>query len=81
MSMIPVKAKFHYSGIKTTDQGNNKRLCSLDFNPVYAPNPNDINHKFWKTTPSGKLELNFVNEEAVKQFELGKDYIITFTEA
>ncbi len=79
--MKTVRAKFHYSGIETVDQGNGKRLCTLRFTPVYAPNPEDVNHKFWEATPSGKFELGMVKEEAIKQFELGKDYYLDITEA
>lgn len=39
------------------------------------------NKKFFKWTPSGKIELATVNPEAGNQFELGKEYYVDFTEA
>lgn len=50
--------------------------------PVYGSNdPNHENTKFWEASPSGRLELQFVNAEAVKQFEVGKDYYLDFIPA
>jgi len=53
-------------------------VVSLEFIPVYASDKNPENKKFWEATPSGKIELNIVNPEAVKEFELLKEYYIDF---
>lgn len=37
------------------------------------------NTKFWTATPTGKLELGFVNLETANAFELGKEYYLDFT--
>lgn len=76
-----VRAKFRYSGIETIDQGNGVRLCTLTFYPVSDGKEDSDNHKFWKATPSGKLELGMVNDYAVKQFVLGKEYYLDISEA
>jgi len=47
--------------------------------PVYDSNPESENGKFWKFTPSGKLELNCTNKNV--SFVPGKEYMIEITEA
>lgn len=50
--------------------------------PVYANgDPNHENTKFWQASPSGKFELNCVNPEAVKLFEVGKEFYLDMTPA
>ena len=56
-----------------------KKLVSLVFYPVVSGS--EENKKFWRYTPSGKIELGTVNQDAVDQFELRKEYYVTFTEA
>lgn len=54
---------------------------TLVFEPVYSSDPESENHKFWKYTPSGKLEMVCVNPEAVKCFQLGQEFYLDFTPA
>ena len=55
---------------------------SVRLSPVYGNgDPNHENTKFWQASPSGSIELGCANLEAVKQFELGKEYYIDFTPA
>ena len=55
-------------------------LRTIIMSPVFANgDPNHENSKFWAASPGGKLELNCINEQAYKQFELGKEYYIDFT--
>ncbi len=84
----PVIAKFRLSAARTTLQDYfeggklvSKKLVTLEFNPVYSSDPAHENKKFWDATPSGKIELGMVNQKAVDQFELGKEYYVTFQEA
>lgn len=37
------------------------------------------NEDWSRWTPSGSLKLTITNPEAVKQFEVGKDYFVDFT--
>ena len=37
------------------------------------------NKSFYKYTPSGTIDLQIVNDEATKQFEVGKEYYVDFT--
>ena len=47
--------------------------------PVYAPDPNNINHAFWRATPTGMLEMQINNPAAFGFFETGRKYLVTFT--
>ena len=47
--------------------------------PVYSTDPQHENKAFWEATPSGSIELNINNPEAVKEYELGKEYYVDFT--
>lgn len=39
------------------------------------------NEQFFKWTPWGKMEFGTINEEAAKQFEVGKEYFIDLSPA
>lgn len=39
------------------------------------------NEKFYRYSPSGKMELGTLNPKAAKFFEIGKEYYIDFSEA
>jgi len=86
-----VIAKFRLSEAKTTLEQYNepgvdgkynlvsKKLVTLVFYPVVQGS--EENKKFWKYTPSGKIELGTVNQEVVNDMELGKEYYVVFSEA
>ncbi|MGD9726393.1 MAG: hypothetical protein AB7L09_21600 [Nitrospira sp.] len=75
-SLDPTTGKADYT--KTTKV--EKR--TLYFTPVYHKgDPAHENSKFWEASPSGKLELGTINEEAWSQFEMGKEYYLDFTPA
>lgn len=46
---------------------------SYSFEPVYSPDENSENAKFFKFTPSGKLDLGCTNGHG---FVVGKEYYI-----
>ncbi len=86
----PVIAKFKLVAAKTMmiDSWENgktvpKKLVTLEFRPVNPKHddPSDENRRFWSATPTGMIELGMVNQAAVDQFELGKEYYIEFSEA
>lgn len=70
-----VRAKFKVSSITEYEGGSS----GIKLTPVC--NGSDENKQFWKYTPSGMIELNSTNTEAVKQFEVGKEYYIDFNPA
>ena len=46
--------------------------------PVTGDSPE--NKEFFKWTPFGELNMGTVNENVSKQFEVGKEYYLTFEE-
>ena len=53
---------------------------TLNFTPVYGTGSEE-NKAYWDATPSGSLQLGVVNQEAWRQFELGKSYYLDFNAA
>jgi hypothetical protein len=41
--------------------------------------PTHENAKFWQATPSGEIRLDVINDEAAKNFFIGRDYYVDFT--
>ncbi len=39
------------------------------------------NESFFSATPSGEIKMGVVNENALKEFEVGKEYYVDFSEA
>jgi len=37
------------------------------------------NKAFWAATPGGRFEFNCVNNKAIEQLEVGKEYYVDFT--
>jgi hypothetical protein len=53
---------------------------SVAMMPVYTGDKGE-NQKFWSATPSGKLEMQVMNQPAGEMFKPGKSYYLDFTEA
>jgi len=73
---MSVKAKFKCFEKAITEAGEKIKL-----QPVYDSNPESENGKFFKWTPYGSIEMGTVNPEAAKEFEVGKEYYVTFEKA
>lgn len=71
---MSVRAKFKVTAVTQTESGNTVQL-----NPVTTGS--EENKKFFRYTPAGRIELSIMNDEAAKQFEVGKEYYIDFTKA
>jgi len=56
-------------------------MRSIKMSPVGYDANNNENSSFWAASPSGELKLQCINPEAWKQFELGKEYYLTFDPA
>lgn len=67
-----VRAKFRVDSITQNSAGYIVRAT-----PVTGGSPE--NEQFFKYTPGGSLELSTVNEQAVKQFAVGKSFYLDFT--
>lgn len=74
--MNTVRAKMKVTEITQREFGK-----SIKLTPVYSSDPESENGKFYKQTPGGSLDLSTVNDEAAKQFEVGKEYYIDITKA
>ena len=72
-----VQAKFQLVEINHRQTHNPDDVnVGFVFQAVYA---NGEANKDWsKYTPNGELKMTVTNPEAIKQFELGADYILTF---
>jgi len=75
MSHTPknVRAKFRCESVAVVDWGHSKSTNAV-FGPVYGGSPE--NEAFFKSTPSGKIELSTIHEGL---FVAGLEYYIDFT--
>ena len=51
----------------------------LYFEPVCSTDPDDENFRFWKGVPVADIVMYVTEPESANKFELGKEYLITFT--
>ena len=74
-----VRAKFRVTSIKKVVSYNSDQheTDHVSLNPVSDP----ANKTWSKWTPSGQLEMQINNPEALNQFKLGQCYFLDFTEA
>ncbi|HAY23447.1 MAG TPA: hypothetical protein DCY27_15060 [Desulfobacterales bacterium] len=68
-----VRAKFVVDSISRTRFGWNSIIMS----PVSGGS--EENKAFWAATPGGRFEFNCVNNKAIEQLEVGKEYYVDFT--
>lgn len=71
---MSVVAKFKVTEKSITEQGD-----KIKMQPVVGGSPE--NDKFFKWTPYGDIIMGTINPEAAVQFEVGKEYYITFERA
>ncbi len=64
-----VISKTIYAGIPHT---------KIELQPIVGKSEED--RKFWKNTPSGKLEMMIDTSEGSSFFEVGKEYYLDFSE-
>jgi len=76
-----VRAKFVVNSITRTKHWDKSKgeIQTIKLSPVTSGS--DENKAFFEATPGGNIELGAVNEEAAKQFELGKSYYVDFSVA
>lgn len=75
---MAVQAKVRCIAISTPywDSTDNSRV--VRFSPVYDPDTNSPNYGWSEATPSGYIELTITNRAAYDQFEVNREYIVTF---
>lgn len=71
---MSVRAKFKVQDIK--DEGDNLKTVTLW--PVYDPDPNSENGRFYRWTPGGQITLCTINPAASDQFKLGAEVYVDF---
>ncbi len=72
-----VRAKFKVTAIEPNTGGGDGKSITLF--PVTGGSVE--NESFYKYTPGGSILLSTINEEAAKQFEVGKEFYVDFSEA
>ncbi|MDF2649570.1 MAG: hypothetical protein K0Q73_5375 [Paenibacillus sp.] len=81
---MSVRAKFFVSEKATTAYNGSGDAAVLASRIILSPvlgGGSDENKKFFKATPSGKIELQIVNQDAGEALEIGKEYFVDFTPA
>ena len=75
------RAKFKVDSIEQQLHWDRSKgeLHTIKLSPVTAGS--EENKTFFSATPVGRIELGVLNQEAGKQFELGKEYYVDFTKA
>lgn len=77
---MSVKAKFKCQSISGDENNKNIQMNAVigyDEKGVRS----DENESWSKYTPSGSLQINITNPDAFNQFEIGKEYYLTFDPA
>lgn len=72
---MTVRCKFIVDSVTKTRHGS----AIIKMSPVSAGS--EENKKFWNYTPSGSFEISTVNDIAVEQFEIGKEYYFDISKA
>jgi len=77
---MTVRAKFVVQSITMQKAWCGPGLMgTVTLNPVTSGS--DENKAFYASSPGGKIELGTVNEEALKQFNVGDEFYVDFTQA
>jgi hypothetical protein len=59
-----------------------REVRTVALSPVHKTgDPEHENSKFWSATPSGEIKLSCVNAEAVRGFDLEREFYVDFTPA
>lgn len=75
--VIPrVRAKFRVDSV--TDFGDQ---VTVRLHPVTSSDPNSENHRFWKYTPNGVIELGTVNRQVADVLKPKREVYVDFTPA
>lgn len=76
-----VRAKFVVQSITRTKHWDKNKGEIIGIKMMPVTGGSEENLKFFEATPSGSVDLGTINEEAGRQFELGKAYYLDFTPA
>lgn len=53
----------------------------VSMSPVYSSDPATENYSWSQATPSGQIQMHISNPAALEQFEVNKEYLVTFAPA
>jgi hypothetical protein len=70
--MVRCKFKVYEKGERASWNKEEPNPCFVKMSPVQG-------EPFGKYTPSGNIEMTIINDEAAKQFDVGKEYFIDIT--
>lgn len=74
-----VRAKFKCISNEKNNLADTEDIRNIVLEAVVGDS--DENKSFFRWTPSGNIRIGCVNENANKQFEVGKQYYVDFSEA
>lgn len=76
---MSVTAKFRVHNITSFNDASGKSAGSrVAMSPVYDPNPDSENGKFYQATPWGEIILGTVNPTVAEQLPVGSEVLVTF---
>jgi len=75
---MSVRAKFRVSNVRQDSEG---KANGFTLSPVYDPNPESENGRFFSATPGGTVDMWVTRPEVAEQFKLGAEFYIDFTQA
>lgn len=75
---MAVRAKFRVQSYETS-LSQNEELRTVKLGAVVDGSPE--NKQFFKWTPNGQISLGMLNEAAWKQFPLGREMYVDFSDA
>lgn len=75
---MTVQAKFIVQEVQHQHVGGGNSQANIKLTPVIGDQ--ESNESWSKWTPSGELQMCVTNPDAIKQFVVGRCYILTFEE-
>ncbi|MDE3797610.1 hypothetical protein I7G59_09750 [Sinorhizobium meliloti] len=80
MSVRNVRAKFFVSEVRHVGTPATDPFAVVTLLPVFSTYGDGKANESWsKHTPSGKIEMNITNPDAIDAFDVGKAYFVDFT--
>lgn len=78
---MTVRAKFKVQSITMQAhwQPSKGKIGTVSLMPVSSGS--EENQRFYEATPSGEIKLGTINEDALKVFEIGREFYVDFTPA
>lgn len=78
---MTVRAKFKVVSLTQREHWDKTKgfLHDVVMQPVVSGSKE--NESFYAATPSGQIQLATINDEAAKQFQIGKEFYVDFSEA